>query len=54
MDEMITIPVTEYEKLLETFVRVKIFSEFVNDEKYGISREHCGKYLGFEVENKED
>ena len=53
MPETITIPVEEYKKLTETSMRVKIFSEFVNREKYPIDREMCGCFLGFEVANGE-
>lgn len=54
-EKMITIPVEEYKKLLETSVRVGIFADYVNSEKYSIGREDCGKYLGFEVvDHKED
>lgn len=55
MGETITIPTEEYRKLLETFLRVKIFADYVNGEKYSVSREDCGMFLGFEVkEIKED
>lgn len=54
MPETITIPVEEYKKLTETNMRVKIFSEYVNSEKYSINRETCGLFLGFEVANEED
>lgn len=37
MGETVTIPAEEYKKLLETFLRVKIFSEHVNGEKYSIN-----------------
>lgn len=54
MEGMVTIPVEEYKELLEMSVRTKIFADFVNAEKYSISREECGRYLGFEVVKKED
>lgn len=54
MGEMVTVPAEKYKKLLETFLRVKIFSEYVNSEKYSIDREDCGMFLGFTVENKEE
>lgn len=54
MGEMINIPVEEYKKLLKTSVRVEIFAEYVNSESYRIDREDCGRYLGFDVEKKED
>lgn len=56
-EKMITIPVPvdEYRKLLEASVRISVFADFVNREKYHVDREDCGKYLGFEVvEHKED
>ena len=49
MEEKITISVEEYKKLLEASVRISVFADFVNREKYNIDREDCGKYLGFEV-----
>lgn len=54
MGETITIPVEEYKKLLEISVRVDVFAAYVNEERYSIDRQSCGKYLGFEVEEKED
>lgn len=45
----ITIPVEEYKKLLETSVRINLFADFVNQSKYSIGREDCGRFLGFEV-----
>lgn len=50
----ITIPVEEYKKLVETSVRVDIFIDFVQGEKYSISREECGRYFGFEVKPNDD
>lgn len=50
----ITIPVEEYKKLLEMSVRVSVFSEYVNQSKYSIDREDCGRFLGFEVVKMED
>lgn len=54
MGETVTIPAEEYKKLLETFLRVKIFTDYVKSEEYSIGRKECGRFLGFEVENKED
>lgn len=48
-EKTITIPVEEYKQLIETSVRVRLFANFVNDSKYSIAREDCGKFLGFEV-----
>lgn len=50
----ITIPVEEYKKLLEVQLRVKMFSEFVNSERYSIDREKCAGFLGFDLEKKAD
>jgi len=50
----ITITTEEYKKLLETSVRVGAFVDFVNDGKYSIDREDCGRFLGFEVVKMED
>lgn len=50
-DNMITISIEEYKKLLENAVRVEVFSKFVNESKYDIGKEECGMYLGFEVED---
>lgn len=53
-EKTITIPVEEYKKLLEASVRISVFSDFVNRERYSIDREDCGKFLGFEVVKVED
>lgn len=50
----ITIPVEEYKKLLEASVRINLFADFVNQSKYSIDREDCGRFLGFEVVKIED
>lgn len=50
----ITIPVEEYKKLLEMSVRVSVFADYVNQSKYSIDREDCGRFLGFEVVKEED
>lgn len=50
----ITIPVEEYKKLLTASVRVSVFSNYVNQSKYSIDREDCGRFLGFEVVKEED
>ena len=50
----VTISMEEYKKLLEAQVRIKIFSAFVNNEKYSIDREKCAEFLGFELEEAED
>ena len=49
----ITITVEEYKKLLEMSVRVSVFAEHVNQSKYSIDREDCGRFLGFEVVENE-
>lgn len=53
-EKMISIPVEEYKKLLETSVRVSIFADFVNGSKYSIEQEDCGRFLGFEVVKEEN
>ena len=45
----ITITMEEYKKLFEASVRVSVFSDYVNQSKYSIDREDCGRFLGFEV-----
>lgn len=54
MGENICIPTEEYKKLLENSVRIKVFADYVNSNKYSIEREDCGKFLGFEVVTLED
>lgn len=54
MGETVTISLEEYKKLLELSVRVDIFAEYVNSEKYSIEREWCERFLGFKVVEKED
>lgn len=53
-EKTITISVEEYKKLLAMSIRIELFSDYVNGEKYSISRDDCGKFLGFEVVNQED
>lgn len=50
----ITITTEEYKRLLATSIKVEIFADFVNRSRYSISREDCGMYLGFKIEDKED
>ena len=50
----IPVPAEEYMELLGSHVRIKAFADFVNKQEYSISREDCGSWLGFEVEEKED
>lgn len=50
----VTITMEEYKLLLEASVRIQVFADYVNREKYSIDREVCGRFLGFEVEEKED
>lgn len=54
MEEKITISVEEYKKLLEMSVRVSVFADYVNQSRYSIDREDCGRFLGFEVVKEED
>lgn len=54
MGENIYITTEEYKKLLENSIRIKVFADYVNQNKYSIEREDCGKFLGFEVVKMED
>lgn len=51
-DNMITIPAEEYKRLLESAIRIEIFSKFVNENAY-ISKKECGSYLKFEVKEND-
>ena len=42
----------EYEELVESKIRIKLFADYVNKQRYSIGREECGAFLGIEV--KED
>ena len=50
----ITISTDEYKNLVKLQARVEVFAEYVNAEKYSISREECAKFLGFELEKNDD
>lgn len=50
----ITIPTEEYKNLVKLQARVEVFAEYVNTEKYSISRGLCAKFLGFELEKNND
>lgn len=54
MEEKITISVEEYKKLLKMSVRVSVFADYVNQSKYSIDQEDCGRFLGFAVANPEE
>lgn len=53
-EKTITIPVKEYKKMLEASVRIDVFANYVNQSKYSIDQEDCGRFLGFEVVKEED
>lgn len=53
-ENTITISTDEYRKLLELSIRAKLFTDYVNKEKYSISREDCGRFLGFSVSSTEE
>lgn len=53
-NNMITISVEEYKKLIAISVRVEVFAAYVNSERYAVSREDCGSYLGFKVSGYDD
>lgn len=46
----ITISDTEYKELIKNTARIEAFAQYVNMERYSISREICGVFFGFEVE----
>lgn len=50
----ITISTEEYKNLVKLQARVEVFAEFVNLEKYSVSRAECAKFLGFELEKNDD
>lgn len=52
--EQVTIDKDEYIKLMETSIRVKIFAEFLKDERYSVTPKVCGQFLGFKFEVNED
>lgn len=49
----ITISTKEYKELIESQVRVQIFSDFVRKSEYRIDREECASYLNFSLGSKE-
>lgn len=53
-NNMITIPMEEYKKLVEMSIRVDVFADYVKGEEYSISRKKCGIFLGFEVSGDDD
>lgn len=54
MVDVVTISTKEYKKLAEAQIRIDIFADFVNKERYNISKEECARYLGFELEKEEE
>ena len=50
---VIAITTKEYKKLVEAQVRINLFADFVNKERYTIGRDDCSRYLGFELEDEE-
>lgn len=49
----ITIPVAEYNSLIEKADKIKTFERYVNKERYSITREMCGIFFDFEVTDNE-
>ncbi len=45
---MVTIPMGRLEQLLDIETRAHLLGEYTQNEKYSISREVVGHYLGFE------
>ena len=54
MEGTIAIPIEEYKDLLKKSIMVDVFANFVNSTKYSVDREDCGRYLGFDIKDKED
>ena len=50
----VTISTDEYKNLIKAQARVEVFAEYVNNEKYSISRVECAKFLGFELVKEDD
>lgn len=50
----VTISTEEYKNLLKAQARIEVFADFVNTERYSVSRGMCAKLLGFELEKPED
>ena len=50
----ITVSLEEYKELIACKVRIEVFCHFVNKTKYSISPEECAKFLGFELEVKNE
>lgn len=53
-NNMITIPVEEYRKLLEIQARADILKEYTIPQTYSISRGMIAKILGFKLPNAEE
>ena len=50
----ITVSMEEYKELVACKVRIEVFGHFVNKTKYSISPDECAKFLGFELEVKNE
>lgn len=53
-NNMITIPVEEYRKLLEIQARADILKEYTIPQTYSISRGMIARILGFKLSNAEE
>jgi len=54
MSKKIKIPVDEYKELLNASAALAAFENYVKSDQLGyVSREMCGKLLGFEVKDQE-
>lgn len=53
-ENTVTISTDEYKKLLESTIRIDVFADYVNTNKYSITRKECGTFLGFEVKNESE
>lgn len=52
MCKSIVVSVDEYRELISSSIKIELFADFVNNSKRSISREDCGRYLGFDLEEK--
>lgn len=54
MSKKIKIPVEEYKNLISVSAALVAFENYVKSDQLGyVSREMCGKLLGFEVKDQE-
>lgn len=49
----VTISSREYRKLIESWVRISVFADYVRSKMYCVEREECARFLGFSLERAE-